>query len=372
MSRSTRGRRERNFARRTRPGDPPGMLVPDPHAPPPVLEVIGFGNGMCEQRRLTSAAEIAPLRKQHPLVWVNVDGLGDTRMIAEIGQLFGLHNLALEDVVHVHQRAKAEHYDGHYFVVARAPRPSEGVTFEQMSLFVGADFLVSFQEAPGGDCLEPVRQRIRSGALRGASSPGHLMYAILDAIIDHYFPMLEVLGERLDAIEEEILARPDRTVIPKIQATKRDLRQIRKAIWPLRDAINTLMRDETPLVSHHTRIHLRDCHDHTVQLIDLLESYREIASGLTDFHLSSVSAQTNEVMRVLTIISTIFIPLTFVVGIYGMNFDRSSPWNMPELGWRWGYCIVLSGMALIAGSMVLSFHRRGWLFSRPRAQNSED
>ncbi len=366
MSASSRRRHRRHFKRRTQPGAPPGVLVSDPGAPRPHVTAIAFGAEGCQEQVISEVAELRPLLEKWPLTWINVDGVGDAAMVQEIGSLFGFHRLALEDVVHVHQRAKAEHYGDVLFVVAQMPLAGRVWETEQISLFIGRNFVVSFQERPGGDCLDMVRARIRSGMGRvKAALPGHLMYALLDAIIDNYFPLVEECGERLDTLEERALGRPDPGVMEQILDVKRDLRLVRRVIWPLRDALNTLLREESPLIGVETRVYLRDCHDHTIQILDLLESYRELAAGLTDLYLSNLSNSTNEIMKVLTIISTIFIPLTFIVGVYGMNFDRTaSPWNMPELGWAIGYPLVCVVMLCIAAGQLLFFRRRGWIGRR--------
>lgn len=355
----------RQFHRRTQPGAPPGILVSDPSAPRPVVRVLAYGPAGCEEREIQDLQTIRPLLNRFPVTWVNVDGLGDVTLLHELGEMFGLHRLALEDVVHVHQRAKAEQYGDVLFVVADMPITNDPLGYEQISLFVGKNFLVSFQERPGGDCLDVVRLRLRTGFGRGrVDAPGHLMYAILDAIIDNYFPRLEALGDRLDALEEETVDRPSADLMQRIQDVKRELRMIRRAVWPLRDAITTLLRDESALVPPETRLYLRDCHDHTIQLLDLLENFREMAAGLTDVYFSSLSNNTNEIMRVLTLISTIFIPLTFIVGVYGMNFDTTASWwNMPELGWPFGYPLIWLIMIAIGAGQLIWFRKRGWLGS---------
>lgn len=361
MARKTKKRspRERDFAHRTQPGAPPGILISDLAAPAAQIQVIGYGPEGCEERTVTDPHEIMPFLERWPVTWVNIDGVGDATIVQEIGRLFNLHRLALEDVVHVHQRAKAEQYGDVHFIVAQAPVPGEVCRTEQISIFVGQKFVITFQERPGGDCFNPLRNRIRCGFSRGRISPDYLMYAVLDGIVDHYFPLLELCGDRLDAIEELAISQPKAPVMPQIFEVKRDLQLIRRAVWPLRDAVNVLLRDPAAWIAEETRIYLRDCHDHTIQLLDLLESYRETASTLTDVYLSTLSNYTNEIMRVLTIISTIFIPLTFIVGVYGMNFK-----HMPELDTMWGYPLVWFAMLAIAGGLMHFFWRRGWIFAQ--------
>ena len=367
-------KRKARFQRRTLPGAPPGILVPDPAGPRPIVQVMAYGPEGCVEEQISDPRAIRDHLEKWPITWVNVDGLGETAMIHEIGKLFGFHRLALEDVVHVHQRAKVEQYGECLFIVARMPTPDPDMGTEQLSMFVGPKFVVTFQERPGGDCLDPVRLRIRTGVGRiRAAGPDHLAYALLDTIIDHYFPLLEACGDRLEALEDVVLTSPDHGAMARLHAIKRDLVTLRRAVWPLRDALNTLLRDAHPLFSPDTSIYLRDCHDHTIQIIDLLESYRDIASGLTEVCLSSLSNRTNEIMKVLTIIATIFIPLGFIAGLYGMNFNTAkSPVNMPELNWPFGYPFALTVMAAVAGGLLLFFRRKGWLGSgqRPGPQAS--
>ncbi|MFH0981627.1 MAG: magnesium/cobalt transporter CorA [Planctomycetota bacterium] len=364
MGAKTRRRKTKaRFQHRTEPGAPPGTIVPDPDAPRSDMHVIAYDAEGHVELQIRDPREITPLLEKYPVTWVHVESVADTGLVYEFGQLFKLHRLALEDVVHVHQRAKAESYGSYYFIVARMPEPNKTWVTEQISFFLSDRFVLTFGEWPGPDCLEPVRARVRTGWGRSrAARPDYLVYALLDAIVDHYFPLVEDCGERLDAIEADVMEGPARDVMPRVHVIKRDMLTVRRAIWPLRDAINVLLRDTTPLISDETRIYLRDLHDHTIQIVDLVESYRDISSGLTDVYLSSVSQRTNEIVKVLTVISTIFMPLTFIVGLYGMNFDTdASPWNMPELHWYWGYPLVSAVMVAVTAGMLLFFYRRGWL-----------
>ncbi|MGD8394993.1 MAG: magnesium/cobalt transporter CorA [Candidatus Eiseniibacteriota bacterium] len=357
----TKRKRHRFHARRTRPGTAPGTLAVDPEAPPPRITAIAYGpDGLVEQP-IADLAELDRLRDLHPVIWVNVDGLGDSEVVAAIGGRFGLHRLALEDVVNVHQRPKVEDYGSNVFVVARMPIPERPPESEQFALFLGEGFIVTFQERPG-DCLEPVRLRLRQGAprLRG-SGPDYLAYAMLDAIVDAYFPTLEQYGERLDTLESDILAHPDNAQLRRLHILKHDLAELRRLVWSHREVFVVLTREKSRFIDETTGIYLRDCYDHTIQLAEMIDVHREIGASLMDLHLSMVSNRMNEVMKVLTIIATIFIPLGFVAGLYGMNFDTSSPWNMPELGWRFGYPFVLGFMLATAVAMLVFFRRRGWL-----------
>ncbi|MGH7962721.1 MAG: magnesium/cobalt transporter CorA, partial [Candidatus Binatia bacterium] len=362
MKHKHKGRKAR-MRRRTPPGTPPGTLIVDPEAPQPVIHVVAYGPQDVTEQDLADPRQVRDFLGKWPVTWVNVEGLGNAETISQLGEIFGLHRLALEDVINVHQRAKVEPYGEHYFVVTRMAKLNESLETEQLSLFVGKDFVVTFQEGYPGDCLEPVRERVRHkrGRIRDAGFD-YLAYALLDAVVDCYFPVLEEYGERLETLEDAIIAQSDRDTIAHVHAIKRDLLTLRRILWPQREALNALLRDETPLLTPETRLYLRDCYDHTVQLIDLVEAYRELASDLTDIYLSSVSNRTSEIMRVLTVITTIFIPLTFIAGIYGMNFNsEASPWNMPELNWYWGYPFSLALMGVVVVAQLFFFWRKGWL-----------
>jgi magnesium transporter len=350
-------------------GAAPGTLSVDPNAPKPVVRVMACHEGHCIDRTLDNLDDLRALRRDCPLVWVNVDGLGDAGVIQRIGEIFAFHPLSLEDVVNVCQRPKVEQFDAYEFIVLRMVTPDdEARVYDQMSLFVGDGFVVTFQEAPG-DCFESLRQRLRKGDPRVLqSSAGGLAYELIDSLIDHYFPVLEAYGERLEALEARALARPVPETMHAILQLKRDLLELRRAIWPLRDELTTLMR-QSKFLKGELGAYLRDCYDHTVMLIDLVETLREIAGSLMDVYLSSMSNRMNEIMKVLTIIATLFMPLSFIAGIYGMNFDpAASPWNMPELKWYWGYPAVWASMLLTAAGFLGFFWRKGWL--RPSTANS--
>ncbi|MBA3316382.1 MAG: magnesium/cobalt transporter CorA [Planctomycetota bacterium] len=393
------------FRRRTKPGAAPGAFRIDPQAPKPVVNVIAFGP-LPEQIEEVTDCELSvlpDLLSRYPVTWVNVDGLGDAGVIERLGEMFELHALALEDVVHVHQRAKVEDYDDNLFVVARMawfpsngePSPDDNPAesaangqvdvakqpgdqqdngeerrpdTEQVSLFLGKNFVVTFQERPGSDSFEPVRTRLRRrrGRLReqGADT---LAYSLLDAIIDGYFPVIEELGSRLERLDDDILSRIGHDHLQRLHRLRGDLLVLRKNLWPLREAIHSLIRDPHPLISEETHYFLRDCYDHTVQLLDVVETYRELCADLREYHYAQVSARTNDVMKVLTIISTIFIPLTFIAGVYGMNFDTNLPGNMPELELPYAYPITMLVMAVIAAVLLIGFWKKGWLRGEDRS-----
>jgi magnesium transporter len=330
--------------------------VQDPQAPRPVMQVIAYGPAEFIEKNIALPDELPPLLGKYPVLWLNVDGLGDAETIRKVGEIFGIHPLALEDIVNVHQRPKVEPYDKHLFIVLHMLLTGTRLNTEQLSLFLGSDWVLTFQERHG-DCFTPIRERIRKnhGRLRCAG-PDYLAYAILDAVVDNYFPSLEQYGEQLEDLEQEVVTEPTRQTLARIHDIKRDLLTLRRAVWPAREALNSLVRDESPFIAHETRTYLRDCYDHAIRVIDIVETDRETAMGLLETYLSSMSNRMNEIMKVLTIIATIFIPLTFIVGVYGMNFT-----NIPELHSSWGYPAVMALMAVIAGGMLLYFRRKGWL-----------
>jgi len=350
------------IAPHTAPGTAPGTIVSHPEAAAPTIRVIACGPDDIVEREIDDPRAIADYLEKWPLTWVNVDGLGDANVIQTIGEVFGLHPLALEDVANANQRPKLEDYPDSVFVVARMPQIREGAfRTEQLSLFLGRNYVLTFQEYPG-DCFEPVRKRLRETPRSQFLAPDYLAYALLDAVVDSYFPVLESVGERLDTIEEAIARDPEPESVSHIFHTKHELLSLRRAVWPTRDILNALIRDPVPLITDTTRTYFRDCHDHAVRIIDLLESYREINAGLMEFYQSTVGHRMNEIMKVLTVIATIFIPLGFIAGLYGMNFDTErSPWNMPELGLYFGYPAALLVMLCVAVGMLFYFRRRRWI-----------
>lgn len=364
-------RREGRPRRRTPVGASPGTLVRDPAALKPIVSLIAYGPERLEEKKITNVAALRDYVGRWPVVWVNVDGLGDLELVHALGAMFGLHRLALEDVVNTHQRPKAEDYDDHIFIATRMVAAGGPLATEQFTLFLGRDYVLTFQERPG-DCFDAVRQRLRldRGHIR-EQKPDYLAYALLDAIIDGFFPVLEKYGERLEGLEDRVMAEPSAQQVPEIHALKRDLLNLRRAIWPQREMISGLTRGDSDHVGEQTRLYLRDCYDHTIQLMDLLETYREVATGLVDVYLSSQSARMNEIMKMLTIIATIFIPLGFIASLYGMNFDSArSPWNMPELEWRYGYFYALGVMSAVAGGLLYYFRRKGWIGGAPRRRTA--
>lgn len=363
MSKHKRRRKHRlHIRRRTKPGAPPGVLVDDPTARPSTMEVIAYGPTEIHERARATLDDVSHLRGRFPILWINVNGLRDTTLIDGLGARLGLHRLALEDVVNTHQRPKVDVFEDALFVVARMADLHHRAVTEQLSLFVGRDFVVTFQEEPG-DCWQSLRERLRhqAGRLRN-SGPDYLAYALLDSVIDAYFPVLEHLGERIEVLEDRVVEDASRRSLDELHAVKGELVLLRRAIWPHREALASLARDPSPLISETTRLYLRDCYDHVIQLADLVETYRELTADLRDLYMSAVSNRINETMRVLTIIATIFIPITFIASIYGMNFDHSAgAWNMPELHWKWGYPVALGLMMFVTLAMLVYFWRRGWM-----------
>jgi magnesium transporter len=348
-------KRRTSFTRKTRgkPGSPPGLMEIDPEAAAPRLTSIRIEpKGVSEQDGLASEGP--------GILWLNVDGLGEGKTLSRIAERFGLHPLAMEDVVETTQRPKVEAYDDHLFVILRMPSAhGERFDTEQVALFLGSDYVITLQERHG-DAFNPVRTRLRNPHSKiREHGADYLAYALIDAVTDSFFPVLEAIGVRLEELEDAVLNQVEPGQIQAIHAIKHELMAIRGAVWPMRDTVASLLRDDGPLIVEQTRLYLRDCHDHTYQLIDTIGTYHEIASGLVDLHLSNQSNKMNEVMQVLTLIATIFIPLTFVAGVYGMNFE-----HMPELHWRWGYPVVMGAMAVIGVGLALWFRRRGWLGRR--------
>lgn len=344
-------------------GAPPGAIVPPVVRVPPQLHVLSYATDELVEHDPEDVSELADLLETERVLWIDVHGLGDGSVVSELGELLGLHPLAVADVVHVGQRPKVELYGDVLFVVLRmaAPGAEDGATWEQVSVFLGPGWVLSFQERPG-DCLEPLRERIRRGGPRiRAAGPDYLACMIVDAIVDGYFPVIEDVGARLEAFEDELLEGPSHASLATIHGVRRELMSFRRAVWPLRDALAQLSRDDSYPVSDPVRVYLRDTMDHVLQAADVNETYRELSASLMELYLSRLGQRTNEIMRVLTVVAVIFIPLTFLAGVYGMNFDRRQPLNMPELGWPHGYLLFWAVCAGLVGALLLVFRRLGWL-----------
>ncbi|MBW4630447.1 MAG: magnesium/cobalt transporter CorA [Iphinoe sp. HA4291-MV1] len=359
----TKSYNEGNFYHQS--GTIPGTIIIPADASPPEITLIDYNASDVIRKEIKTPEECASYLDTESVSWVEVQGLGDENILRRLGKVFDLHPLVLEDIVNLLERPKIEEYEDYLVIICRMVVPKErryGFYSEQVSFVLGKYYLLTVQEEPEHDCLEGVRTRIcnNKGIIRKRGAD-YLAYSLLDAIIDGFFPVLERYGDRIEELEEEVIVNPSRQTLQKIYQVRRELLQLRRYIWPQRDAINSLIRDGNELISEEVRIYLRDCYDHAVQVMDMLETYRELASGLMDVYLSAVSNRMNEVMKFLTVMSSIFIPLTFIAGIYGMNFNaEKSPWNMPELNWYWGYPACLAFMAVIAFLLVFIFWRRGW------------
>jgi magnesium transporter len=341
---------------------PPGTLV---HVGEKKLEAVDLtlmeytSDRPVVERQAKTVTECLPLVEEAYVSWLNVDGIHQLEVISEIGAALDIHPLILEDILNTNQRPKVDEFADHLYIVLKMlywDEVGRSIEMEQVSLILGKAYVVTFQESDR-DVFDPVRKRIREarGRIRTLGAD-YLAYALIDAIVDHYFVILENLGEQIEFLEEELVTEPDVATLQVIHRLKREMIFMRKAVWPLREVIGRLERGESPLFQESSLIYLRDVYDHTIQVIDAVETFRDMVSGMLDIYLSSVSNKMNEVMKVLTIIATIFIPLTFIAGLYGMNFAY-----MPELELRWGYFAVLGLMAIIFIGMMVYFRRRKWL-----------
>ncbi|PHP69046.1 magnesium and cobalt transport protein CorA [Zhengella mangrovi] len=357
MASGRRDRRRSIITRRRVPvGAPPGTLVVDPTAAQPVMRVMTWSETACEEHENVRLDDLAGLRSRGSRIWLDVVGTGDTAFFESLGSLFGIDPLVLEDVVNLNQRPKAEDYPGYAYVVLHMVSGLSVGSREQLSIIFGRDFVITVQER-ADDCLDPVRERLRRGKPRIRAAKGdYLAYAIIDAVVDAYFPLAENLGEQLEEMEDIITVDPEPEHIARLHGLKRELVSLKRSLWPMREVMSALRDEDNDIVEHDTRRYLRDVHDHVLQLIDIIETCREIATGLHDLYLSSISNRMNEVMKVLTIIATIFIPLSFLAGIWGMNFT-----DMPELHWAHGYPLALGTMALIALGLLGWFRWKDWL-----------
>lgn len=355
-------RRRRLFARRrAHPGAPPGTLVSAAGRGPPRVTMRTWDAQTIDEREVLKPATLEA-RDRTRAIWVDVEGLSDTDTIAGVGRAFGLHALSLEDVIEPGQRAKVERYEGYTFVMLQSLSFDGEVHAHPLALFFGDGFIVTFRE-PGVDPLAPVLKRLREpgGRLRTRTTD-YLAYAILDSVVDHHFPVIEGLDDRIANLEDDVLEARSSAPIGNARRARRDVQTVRRVLRPTREAVAALLREDGGDMSPDTRVYLRDCYDHAVQLAETAEALREDAVELLDTYVSAVTIRTNEVMKVLTVIATIFIPLTFITGLYGMNFDGTvSPYNMPELRWRLGYPFALVLMAAIGGLFLLQMWRRGWL-----------
>ena len=342
-------------------GLPPGTLVHvgERKAEKVRMRVFEYNADTCHERELENSEECHPFRGTTSVTWLNIDGLHEPEIIEKIGYHFNLHPLVQEDILHTNQRPKMEDHEEYILIVVRMlyyDQETDAVKSEQVSIILGAHCVISFQELEG-DVFDPLRERIRQGKgkIRKLGAD-YLAYALIDMVVDHYFVLLEKLGERIAVLEDELTFNPRQHTIQAIHSLKQEIVFLRKSLWPMREVINSLSRSESPLISHELSLYTRDLYDHTIQVIDAVETYQDLLSGMLELYLSSMSNKMNEVMKVLTIFASIFIPLTFLAGIYGMNFEF-----MPELKWRWSYPVLLCCMCAAGVGMLAFFKRKKWL-----------
>jgi magnesium transporter len=342
-------------------GLPPGTLVHvgDKKTEKVKIAVMDYDRAAFREREVENVEECFPFKETSTVTWINIDGLHQVEIVEKLGKQFNLHPLVQEDILHTGQRPKMEDYDEYILIILKMlyyEKEDDTVRSEQITLILGSNFLISFQEMPG-DVFNPLRDRIRTGKGRvRRMGADYLAYLLVDSIVDHYFVLLEKCGDRIETLEEELARDPKPETLHAIHDLKQEIIFLRKSVWPLREVISGLERTESDLIRDEISIYLRDLYDHTIQVIDSVETYQDILSGMLDLYLSSVSNKMNEVMKVLTIFASIFIPLTFMAGVYGMNFKF-----MPELEWRLGYPSLLLAMAMVVASLIIYFKRKKWL-----------
>jgi len=346
--------------RRHRPGAAPGSLhvVGNGRDAPVQITVIDYDKESLDERTVETIEDLARFRDADTVTWANIVGIHDLAVVERVGEIFDIHALTLEDIVHTTQRSKFEEFENYLYAVIRMitfDTEETSIRTEQLSLLLGSNWVLSFQEDPR-DVFEPVRDRIRNsiGRIR-TSGADYLAYALIDIIVDEYFITLEQIGEEMENLEEEVLGEPDPGTLERISTLNRELVLLRRSIWPARELIGSMARSESPLIKKKTTVFLRDAYDHAIQIMEIVESFRDVMASLRESYKTSVSNRMNDIMKVLTIIATIFIPLTFIAGIYGMNFEY-----MPELSWHHGYFGVLGVMLAVGLAMVMYFRRKGW------------
>jgi magnesium transporter len=351
-----------NKKRRKKVGLPPGtpVYVGAETASPPIITLTRYTESETEELPYTTREALASFQAQPGVHWINIEGVHQPELIQEIGTHFNLHPLTLEDIVNTDQRPKREDMEHYLYVVLKmiSLSPEKSLVTEQVSLIITKDTLISFQEMQQrGDVFDHVRERIRQnrGKIR-RSGPDYLLHALLDAVVDHYFIILEELGEQVESLEHELINAPGPELLSKLYGLKRQMLSLRRSIWPLREVLGGMQREDSSLLSPTTEVYLQDVYSHTVQIIDTIEILRETLSSMLDIYLSSVSNRMNSVMKILTVVATIFMPLTFIAGVYGMNFKY-----MPELESVYGYPAALGLMAIVAIGMLVSFRRKGWI-----------
>ena len=323
------------------------------------IHVIDFDEANFQEIELVSVDACIPYRDKPTVTWINVDGVHNVPLLEKIGDCFGLHRLVMEDIMNTDQRPKMEDYGEYLYIVFKMLSSGGGgeTITEQISLILGANFVISFQEGVEGDVFNLIRERIRNskGRIRKMGAD-YLAYSLLDAVVDNYFVILEKFGDKIESIETELIGKPTQMTVQRIYQLKREMIFLHNAVWPLREVVSGIGKNESSLVKESTAPYLRDVYDHVIHIIDSVDIYREMLSSMLDMYLSSVSNRLNEVMKVLTVISLIFMPITFIAGVYGMNFKY-----MPELEWHWGYPAALLVMFAISLLMVFYFKRKKWL-----------
>jgi len=342
-------------------GLPPGAIV---HIGNKIMEkvkidVIDYNEEHFQEKEIKSVEECFPYKDKPTITWINIGGVHEVKVIENIGRHFNLHPLILEDIVDTDQRPKIKDFGNYIFIILKMlyyDKKGNEMKVEQVSLILGKNYVISFQEREG-DVFNFIRERIRNniGRIRKLGAD-YLVYSLMDAIVDNYFTIIEMLDEKIENLEEKVTINPNPSNVQEIHKLKRDLIFLRKSVWPLREVISFLEKAESPLMLESTNIYLLDVYGHTIQVMDTVETLRDIISGILEIYLSSINTKMNEIMKMLTIIATIFIPLTFITGIYGMNFQ-----NMPEIKWFWGYPVILLGMLIIGIVMVIFFKKRKWM-----------
>jgi len=348
--------------RSVKAGLPPGSLVHigTQRVGESRIHILDYDEQSVREKNRAALNECSTYRDTDSVTWIDIEGLQDVKLLGSLGECYGLHPLILEDILNTDQRPKSDDMESYIYIVLKMldfdPQSMEIIS-EQVSIVFGGNFVISIQEGREGDLFEPLRERIRNGKGRiRKMGPDYLAYSLLDVIIDHYFIILEKFAERIEALEEDLVSDPKPDTLHQIHRLKREMISLRKSAWPLREVIYALEKSDSGLIQPATKIFLRDIYDHAVHIIDSIETYREMLSSMLDIYLSSVSNRMNQVMKILTIFSTIFMPLTFLAGVYGMNFKF-----MPEIGWRWGYPLVLLIMFIVVGLMLYLFKKKKWL-----------
>jgi magnesium transporter len=325
-----------------------------------LINLLDYKGDSLTEKQIVNPAECTDLTKTDTVSWLDVEGLHDVPLIQRLGESLGLHPLVLEDILNVEQRAKMEEYGDYLYIVLKMfhlNKETAEISPEQVSIVFGKNFVVTFQEGIEGDSFHEIRERIRTAkGVITKMTPDYLVYSLIDSIIDSYFAILEVLGEKIEKIEEELVNNPHKQTLTTIYALKREMLYLRKTVWPLREAISRLERGESELVTKSTHLYLRDVYDHTINVLDTIETYREMLSGMIDIYLSSISNRLNETMKYLALISTIFIPMTFIASIYGMNFE-----TIPELHWLHGYWFALGLMFSVGFGFLIYFKKKKWV-----------